>query len=130
MDIHEKTFERLVHDALAQLPERISTHITNVAFCIEEAATNDQLRKAGVGKGSALLGLYEGVPKNVWGRDEVAHPPDKITIFRKPILAQAATPEAVIALVQEVVWHEVAHHFGFDEHGARSLDRKRRKSIR
>ena len=127
MEIHHEQFEILVHDALAQLPAKISTRIKNVAFCIEDAATDAQLATAGVGKGSALLGLYEGVPQNVWGRDEVTRPPDKITIFRNTILAQAETPEAVVALVKEVVWHEVAHHFGFDEHGARRLDKKRRK---
>jgi len=42
----------------------------------------------------------------------------------------AQTPEAIEALVRETVWHEIAHHFGFDEHGARGLDVKRRKRIK
>ncbi len=125
----EKAFEILVHDALVLLPERIRKYIKNVAFCVEDAATDEQLHRGGVGRGSALLGLYEGVPANVWGRDEVARSPDKITIFRLPILAQAQTSEEIVTLVKEVVWHEVAHHFGFDEHGARRLDKKRRKPI-
>jgi len=128
MNIFEhKEFETLVADALVRLPERIRKHIKNVAFCIEDKATDEQLHLGGVGRGSALLGLYEGVPQNVWGRDEVARPPDKITIFRAPILAQAQTPEDIVTLVKEVVWHEVAHYFGFDEHGARRLDAKRKK---
>lgn len=120
-------FEALVKDALLQLPRRISRHINNVAFCVEEAPTAEQLRRGSVYGRGTLLGLYEGVPKTVWGRDEIARPPDKITIFRESILAEAQTPDAVIALVKEVVWHEVAHHFGFDEHGARRLDARRRK---
>ena len=124
--MEKEQFEMLVADALKQLPKRISRHIENVAFCVEDVPTAEHLRRSNVRAGGTLLGLYQGVPKNLWGRDEVPRPPDKITIFRDSILAQAQTPDEITALVKEVVWHEVAHHFGFDEHGARRLDRKRR----
>jgi len=80
------------------------------------------VRKEGI-----LLGLYEGVPQTTWGKREWPLPPDKITIFQESIERYAQTPDEARELVREVVWHEIAHHFGFDEHGARRLDHKRRK---
>jgi len=117
-------FEKLVSDGIAGLPERIRKKVDNAAVCVEDRPTAEQLRKVKIGSGGSLLGLYEGVPKTVWGRGFGGNLPDKITIFQKPIEQQARTPERVKELVKEVVWHEVAHHFGFGERGVREMERK------
>lgn len=117
-------FEKLVSEGIANLPEHIRKKVDNAAVCVEDRPTAEQLRKAKIGPGGSLLGLYEGVPKTVWGRGFGGNLPDKITIFQRPIEQQARTPERVKALVKEVVWHEVAHHFGFGERGVREMERK------
>src|SRR3990167_534069 len=128
--MEKSDFENLVTRALEGLPRRVIGKIDNVAFCVEDRPSPAQLKAGGVKSGGLLLGLYEGVPQIVYARGQMTRLPDKITIFQEPIERIAQTPEAIEALVRETVWHEIAHHFGFDEHGARGLDVKRRKRIK
>ena len=116
-------FEKLVSEGIANLPKHIRKKVDNAAVCVEDRPTAEQLRKVKIRPGGTLLGLYEGVPKTAWGRGFGGSLPDKITIFQEPIERQARTPERIKELVKEVVWHEVAHHFGFDEGGVREMER-------
>lgn len=125
--MESKEFEQLVVHALASLPKRIQMKIDNVAFCVEDRPTLQQLKAGGVRAGGTLLGLYEGVPQIVYARGQMTRLPDKITIFKDSIEQFAHTSEGIEAMVRDTVWHEVAHHFGFDEHGARKLDSKRKR---
>jgi predicted Zn-dependent protease with MMP-like domain len=109
-------FEKLVAEAVESLPENIKNAMKNVAIVVEENPKRDN-----------LLGLYEGVPNNQWGKDQMIHLPDKITIFKPIIEAQAQTPEDVKELTRVVVWHEIAHHFGFDEKEVRQLEKRWKK---
>ena len=101
----------------------------NVALVIEDEPTSEQLRKTGVRYGVSLLGLYEGVPATKWGKGFGMILPDKITIFQESIEKFASSPTEIQELVKYVVWHEIAHHFGFDEKGVRKLEEKRRKKL-
>jgi len=120
-------FEKLVKKAVLDLPEHIRQKMNNVEIVIEEEASFEQRRKAGLGPQSFLLGLYQGVPQARWGRGFGNILPDKISIFQKPIERLAKSEEEIIALVKNTVWHEIAHHFGFDERGVRQLEAKRRR---
>jgi predicted Zn-dependent protease with MMP-like domain len=65
------------------------------------------------------------VPKTVWGRESFsARLPDKITIFQKPIEKLAGSEKEIKELVKIVVWHEIAHHFGFSEKQVKELEKK------
>ncbi len=109
-------FEKLVKEALLEIPERMRKKMDNVEIVIEKRSPR-----------SSLLGLYQGVPKTTWGRGFGMRLPDKITIFQEPLERIARTPEKLKEIVKNVVWHEVAHHFGFSEKGVRELERKRSK---
>ena len=100
----------------------------NVAVVIEDLPTHQQRRKGGAQAGNILLGLYEGVPRTKRGPGYTMTLPDKISIFQKSIEAVARTESAIRAQVRETVWHEIAHHFGFDERAVRTLSQKRRGS--
>ena len=123
----QEEFEKLVKQAAEDLPEKIRQKMENIAICVEKRPTEEQLRKTGIKYGGLLLGLYEGVPQTAWGRGFGQVLPDKITIFQESIENFASTPEAIKELVKNVVWHEVAHHFGFSERGVRILERKRQQ---
>ena len=123
MDQNE--FEKLVSKALLILPKKIRQKMENIAICVEKRPSAEQLRKTGLRHGGLLLGLYEGVPQTVWGRGFGGNLPDKITIFQESIENFAAGPEEIKKLVKNVVWHEVAHHFGFSERGIKLLEQKR-----
>ncbi len=119
-----KQFEQLVNDGIARLPKHILEKVDNAAITVADNPTAEQLSRAKIQPGGLLLGLYEGVPKTAWGRGFGGNLPDKITIFQKSIETIAQTDEEIKRLVAKTVWHEVAHHFGFDEEGVRGMERK------
>lgn len=126
----EKDFEKLVKKAVMTLPKHIREKMDNLAIVIENKPSLNDLRKTGLKFGSTLLGLYQGVPQTTWGRNLSPRLPDKITIFQDSIERLTSTPKEITELVQIVVWHEIAHHFGFSEKQVRSLEAKWRKKLR
>ena len=115
--MEEIEFEKLVQEALLGIPERIRRRMDNVEIVIEKGSPR-----------GSLLGLYQGVPKTAWGRGFGMRLPDKITIFQEPLERISRNPEELKEIVKNVVWHEVAHHFGFSEKGVRDLERKRKNN--
>jgi predicted Zn-dependent protease with MMP-like domain len=111
-----RQFERLVADALDELPEEFRSRLSNVAIVVEDWPPSDRVPQHGTGDGDTLLGLYEGTPLSRRGTDYHLVPPDRITIYRGPILALCETRAEVIREVHATVVHEVGHFFGLDEH--------------
>lgn len=99
-------FEGLVTDALDGIPEEVGTLMRNVAVLVEDEAPPDD---------PDLLGLYDGVPLTERGEWYGGVLPDRITIYRLPILRMCATRDEVVEEVGITVVHEVAHHFGIDD---------------
>ena len=120
------SFDRLVEAACARIPPRFRKRLKNVAFIVEPEPSADQLRRSRVAPGSTLLGLYEGRPLTRRSVFEPFAMPDRITIFQGPHERQARDPEHLAKLVEETVWHEVAHYFGMDERRVRAAERRRR----
>lgn len=114
-------FEQLVADAVSSLPAEILERMENVAITIQEWPSRTQLRSARVPPGSTLFGLYEGVPLTQRTSHYGMVTPDRITIFRGPLMAYRRTPEAIVEQVRKTVLHEIAHHFGMNEEQIRRL---------
>jgi len=108
-------FERLVVKAVEDLPEEFLTRLQNIDVVVEDYPTSGQLRRVGLRHGQTLLGLYEGVPQTKRGTHYGLVPPDKITIFQKPIEAGCRHDAEILAEIQKVVKHEIAHHFGITD---------------
>jgi predicted Zn-dependent protease with MMP-like domain len=115
--------EGLVVDALDRLRIEFRERLGTVAIVVEDEPTLAQLASVGA---RGLFGLYEGVPRTVYGADG-AQFPSKITIFRGPLLRAHRTTEALAAGVTETVFHEVAHHFGISDARLRELRGGRRR---
>ena len=111
--MNRKKFEDLVRKAILSLPLKIRRKIRNVSIVVEEG-----------GSSKDLFGLYQGIPENIWGKNLVFHLPDKITIYKTAIEASAQGNREIEKQVRQVVRHEIAHYFGFDEEGARRLEKK------
>jgi predicted Zn-dependent protease with MMP-like domain len=111
-------FEELVADALDSIPPDLGAHMENVVVMVEEWPTPEQLD----GRPGTLLGLYEGV--NLTNRSPINYAgvmPDRVTIFQGP-LSQWARDEADLAhQIRVTVVHEIAHHFGIDDHRLHEL---------
>lgn len=116
-------FERLVREGLAALPPQIREKLSNVALVIEDEPSKDQREDAGLRDNETLFGLYEGVPQTERGHEYAFVLPDKITIFKLPILEACFSAEEVQECVANTVWHELAHHFGMDENAVRERER-------
>ena len=108
----EDEFEAAVGDALARIPQELADTMNNVAVFIDD----DYIPQPGEDPDTVLLGLYEGVPlteRDAWW--DAGSLPDRITVYRQPILDLCASREDVVEEVTVTVVHEVAHHFGIND---------------
>lgn len=121
-------FEELVSIAVGLLPDEFATKLENIDVVVQEWPTVDQLHRVGLIHGHSLLGLYEGVPLTKRGRHYGLVPPDKITIFQKPIEAKCGQRGTEIATeIAKVVKHEIAHHFGISDARLEQIEKERDK---
>ena len=105
IDIPGPQFEDLVAEALDRVPDELARLVENVFVVVEDEAPSDDRH---------LLGRYEGIPLTERGSWYSGALPDRITIYRLPILRMCRSPEEVVAEVHITVVHEIAHHFGID----------------
>ncbi len=116
-------FEWAVARAVESLPEEFITRLENIDVVVEDYPTQRQLASVGLRRGQTLLGLYEGVPLTKRGAHYGLVPPDKITIFQKPIQAKCRYDVKITAEIQRVLQHEIAHHFGIGDARLRQLEK-------
>lgn len=127
--MERERFESLVARALSELPQEFRDNLENVDVVVQDYPSRGQL--AGTRRGTTLLGLYEGVPHTKRTRGYSLVPPDKITLFQKPIEAMCRNEQEIAAEIREVLLHEVAHHFGLDDSTLRRIEaEKHRKKPR
>ena len=107
-------FERLVRQAMDQIPPELRSRVENVDVVIDGWAAPEKLLGSGIEEPESLLGLYEGIPLTErYGYDMVL--PDKITLFQNAIESICSSDEEIVAEIRDTVVHEVAHHFGIDD---------------
>lgn len=116
-------FEQLVVKVIENMPEYIREKLENIDIIVADTPTREQLHYSGLSRNETLLGLYEGVPltERTSGYSNVM--PDKITIFQKPIEAACNNEAQITSKIQQVVRHEIAHHFGIDDDRLKELRR-------
>ena len=119
-------FDQLVQGAYGRIPSRFRKRLRNVAMLVETEPSPVQLAEAGVGPGGTLLGLYQGRPLTQRSVFESFAMPDRITIFQGPHERLAHGDAHLKRMVEDTVWHEVAHYFGMNEAQVRSAERTRR----
>lgn len=112
VDMSRERFEELVGEALDEVPQELLSVMNNVVFMVEDAPPDG---------GDGLLGLYEGTALTDRGWNYAGVLPDRITIYRLPTLKICDTEDDVIDEVAITVVHEIAHHFGIDEHRLHEL---------
>jgi len=117
-------FEELVFAAVSELPDEFIAKLENVDVVVQDWPTTDQLRQASLRHGYMLLGLYEGVPRTKRGQHYGLVPPDKITIFQRPIEEKCKQCDIEIA-TEKVVKHEIAHHFGISDARLEQIEKER-----
>ena len=114
----EKEFEELVIEAISELPEYFRQKMENIAIYIEDFPEKDILKKMGLSSPCSLLGLYQGVPITRRGIHYRNVMPDRILIYRKPILNKlnkSSRRTDIKKEVKRVVLHEIGHYFGLSD---------------
>ena len=106
VEMSAEEFEELVAEALDGIPPELARLMRNVVVVVEDDAPEDD---------PDLLGLYDGTPLTERGEWYAGVLPDRISIFRRPVLELCETREDVVEEVRVTVVHEIAHHFGIDD---------------
>jgi len=114
MELSDEEFDRLISRAMDDLPQEYIKGLNNVAIVYADEPDRFQAQKAGLRAGNLLLGLYEGIPLPARGSGYTFVLPDKITLFKYPIMAVSHGPEGLFEQIKRTLWHEIAHYYGLN----------------
>jgi predicted Zn-dependent protease with MMP-like domain len=115
--------EAIARRTLDRLPSPFAESLEDVVLLIEEVASPDTARSVGLNHPMQLSGLYQGVPLNHQSVQQSGMLPERITLYRRPILAEwQSTRFGLEQLVSHIVIHEVGHHFGFSDEDMHALE--------
>ncbi|MFC0678436.1 metallopeptidase family protein [Lysobacter korlensis] len=106
LELDEREFERLVVDELDALPDEMVEGLDNVVFVTENRPEDGSLD---------LLGIYEGVALTERGQYGFGELPDRIVLFREPLLAICENIEELKDQIHVTLVHEIAHYYGIDD---------------
>ncbi|MBZ5734739.1 metallopeptidase family protein [Nocardioides sp. TRM66260-LWL] len=107
LEMDDARFDALVDDALDAIPDELARLVRNVVVLVEELPPAEEPQD--------LLGLYDGVALTERDSSVVPGLPDRILIFRRPLLEMCESEDELVEEVRITVVHEVAHHFGIDD---------------
>ena len=106
LELTEEEFEQLVVDELDALPDEIVEGLDNVVFVTEARPEDGSLD---------LLGLYDGVALTERDRYGFGELPDRIVLYREPLIAHAEDLEDLKDQIHITLVHEIAHFHGIDD---------------
>ena len=105
-EVDADAFERLVIDELDLLPDDMVDGLENVVFVTEDRPEDGSLD---------LLGLYDGVALTERGAYGFGELPDRIILYREPLLAVSADIDELRDQIHITPVHEIAHFYGLDD---------------
>ena len=115
--------EAIARATLQSLPAPFADSLGDVVLLVEEFADDDTLAAMGIEDPFDLTGLYEGVPLTERSVEQSGTLPDRVRLFRRPLLDEwASGPDTLERLVAHVLIHEVGHHFGFSDADMHALE--------
>lgn len=106
LDLSPDEFEKLVIGELDELPDEVVDGLENLVFVTEDRPEDGSLD---------LLGLYEGIALTERDRYGFGELPDRIVLYREPLLAAADTLDELRDEVHVTLVHEIAHYYGIDD---------------
>lgn len=115
--------EALARAALRRLSEPFADSLGEVHLLVEDFADDETLAAMGIEDPFELTGLYEGVPLTERSVEQSGSLPDRIRLFRMPLLEEwAAGDDTLEYLIAHVLIHEVGHHFGLSDEDMHALE--------
>lgn len=123
LHISDEQFEDMIDQALTELPqEYVQRMKQNVAIVWADDPTPEQRVELKLHCNQTLFGLYEGLPLSQRFNGMTKITPDKITIFKHPIVAASPDIRALKEQIKHTVWHEMAHYFGLNHDRIHELE--------
>jgi predicted Zn-dependent protease with MMP-like domain len=116
--------EALARATIARLPGQFAQHLHDVVLQVEDFADEDLLAELEIDDPFGLTGVYEGLPIGARSIEHSGTMPDRIRLFRRPILDEWVERGDVTleALVAHVTIHEIGHHFGLSDEVMHALE--------
>jgi predicted Zn-dependent protease with MMP-like domain len=115
--------EAIARRTLDRLPSPFAESLGEIVLLIEEVANPNTARRLGLSHPMQLSGLYEGIPLNRQSSQQSGTLPERITLYRRPIIAEWQSGRfSLDQLVSHIVIHEVGHHFGFSDDDMHMLE--------
>jgi predicted Zn-dependent protease with MMP-like domain len=117
-------FEKLVEEALREIPRSFRKEMKNVAVVVEDEPPPDILEDMDIEPGDTLFGLYQGtpLPERTWAFGNTL--PDRISIYQRPIEEACEDDDEIRECVAETVIHEFGHYFGLSEEEIEEIEEK------
>ena len=128
IEVTDDQFDAILSKALDELPDQYTDNLKNVAIVMEDDPSEEQRVKLRLRCHETLYGLYEGIPLTQRGAGYNLVLPDKITIFKNPILASSHDIEHFEKQVKHTLWHEIAHHYGLQHDRIHEIERTKFKN--
>lgn len=108
-------FDLMISAAMDELPKKDIENLNNVVITYADEPDQHQIQRMQLRHDSLLLGLYEGIPLTSRGAGYNLVLPDKITLFKLPIVKYCEMTRTDLAeQVKHTLWHEIAHYYGLD----------------
>lgn len=123
-EVSDEEFEKLMSEALDALPEKYVVGLDNVLITYEDEPSSQQREELKLHCHETLFGLYQGVPRTQRGSGYNMVLPDKITLFKLPILRASRTMTDLKKQIHNTLWHEIAHHYGLDHDRIHALQQE------
>jgi len=122
--VTRQRFEKLVEEALREIPRRFRKEMTNVAVIVEDEPPPHILEEMEIEPPDSLFGLYQGtpLPERAWAFGNTL--PDRISIYQRPIEEACEDDEEIRECVAETVIHEFGHYFGLSEEEIEEIEEK------
>lgn len=122
MQLSDEEFQQFIDDALGELPKTHTDNLKNVAILFNDEPTPEQRLKLQLLPYQSLYGLYEGVPL-AFRQGQTHLLPDRITLFKNPILGSSHDIPSLKEQIKHTLWHEIAHYYGLDHDKIHQLER-------
>ncbi len=120
----DQEFDQIISRAMDELPQKYVEGLNNVLITYEDNPTPAQRQELKLHCNQTLFGLYQGIPRTQRGAGYNLVLPDKITIFKQPILAASHDTADVRRQVKHTLWHEIAHYYGLDHTRIHELEKR------
>lgn len=111
----DQEFDAMISRAMDQLPKRDIENLQNVVITYADQPDQYQVEKIRLTGDTLLLGLYEGIPLTQRGAGYNLVLPDKITLFKLPLVTYAShRGSELFEEIKHTLWHEIAHFYGLN----------------